>query len=75
MNGLQIKNVTKTYKEGNSSITALNHASMDVKPGEFVAIVGPSGSVSMIKKLLIYLQKRCQNSVYKKLVLSYKAQI
>ncbi len=44
MNGLQIKNVTKTYKEGNSSITALNHASMDVKPGEFVAIVGPSGS-------------------------------
>jgi putative ABC transport system ATP-binding protein len=44
MNGLQIENVTKTYKEGNSSITALNNASMDVKPGEFVAIVGPSGS-------------------------------
>ncbi|WP_146548055.1 ABC transporter ATP-binding protein [Rummeliibacillus suwonensis] len=44
MNGLQIKNVTKNYKEGNSSITALNNASMEVKPGEFVAIVGPSGS-------------------------------
>lgn len=44
MNGLQIKNVTKKYKEGNSSITALNNASMDVRPGEFVAIVGPSGS-------------------------------
>lgn len=44
MNGLQIKNVTKNYKEGNSSITALNNASMEVKTGEFVAIVGPSGS-------------------------------
>ncbi|WP_102693266.1 ABC transporter ATP-binding protein [Rummeliibacillus pycnus] len=44
MNGLQIKDVTKTYKEGNSTVTALNHASMEVKPGEFVAIVGPSGS-------------------------------
>ncbi|MGX9135524.1 ABC transporter ATP-binding protein [Rummeliibacillus sp. JY-2-4R] len=44
MNGLQIKNVTKTYDEGYSKVTALNNASMEVKTGELVAIVGPSGS-------------------------------
>lgn len=44
MSGLTLKNVTKTYKEGNSTITALNNVSMNVEPGEFVAIIGPSGS-------------------------------
>ncbi len=44
MNGLQIKNVTKTYDEGDSTVIALNNVSMEVKTGEFVAIVGPSGS-------------------------------
>ncbi|WP_071396419.1 ABC transporter ATP-binding protein [Bacillus tuaregi] len=44
MEGLQLINVTKQYKEGETTVTALNSVSMDVKPGEFVAIIGPSGS-------------------------------
>lgn len=44
MKSLVLENVTKIYREGNSTITALNQASMEVKPSEFVAIVGPSGS-------------------------------
>lgn len=41
---LQLKNITKIYKDGDSENTVLNNISINVKPGEFVAIVGPSGS-------------------------------
>lgn len=41
---LQLKNITKIYKDGDSENTVLNNVSINVKPGEFVAIVGPSGS-------------------------------
>jgi putative ABC transport system ATP-binding protein len=44
MNGIQLQQVTKQYKEGTSTLTALKEASLSVKPGELVAIVGPSGS-------------------------------
>lgn len=41
---LQLKNISKTYKDGDSENTVLNNISINVKLGEFVAIVGPSGS-------------------------------
>ncbi len=44
MIGLQMKNVTKMYQEGDSTVTALDNVSLAVEPGEFIAIVGPSGS-------------------------------
>ncbi|WML39744.1 ABC transporter ATP-binding protein [Neobacillus sp. OS1-2] len=44
MSGIQLLQVTKQYKEGTSTITALQEASLPVNPGELVAIVGPSGS-------------------------------
>ncbi|GEN29855.1 putative ABC transport system ATP-binding protein [Cerasibacillus quisquiliarum] len=44
MQGIQFKNVSKFYEEGDSEFTALNNVSISVNPGEFVAVVGPSGS-------------------------------
>lgn len=41
---LQLKNISKTYKDGDSENTVLNNISINVKLGEFVAIIGPSGS-------------------------------
>lgn len=44
MKGIQFKNVSKVYKEGDISFTALKNVSISVLPGEFVAVIGPSGS-------------------------------
>lgn len=44
MSGLELKNVSKKYKEGDGHVIALKNVSMTVEPGEFVAIIGPSGS-------------------------------
>lgn len=41
---LQLKNITKKYHDGESENIVLKDISLNVKPGEFVAIVGPSGS-------------------------------
>lgn len=41
---LSMRNVSKVYKEGETQIIALDQVSMEVAPGEFVAIIGPSGS-------------------------------
>jgi putative ABC transport system ATP-binding protein len=41
---IQVKNLVKTYSEGDTSTTVLKGVSFEVKKGEFVAIMGPSGS-------------------------------
>jgi ABC-type lipoprotein export system ATPase subunit len=41
---LEIKNVSKTYGNGSSSVGALTDISVHIDDGDFVAITGPSGS-------------------------------
>ncbi len=41
---LEIKNLCKTYGNGDTSVKALDNVSFSVEKGEFVAIIGPSGS-------------------------------
>lgn len=43
MSLIQAKNLTKVYGKGDTAVTALDHISLEVNPGEFVAVMGPSG--------------------------------
>jgi len=43
-NILEIKNLTKKYGDGSSTVTALDNVSLKVPKGHDVAILGPSGS-------------------------------
>ncbi len=41
---IQVKNLSKIYKQGELEVKAINNISMKVYDGEFTAVVGPSGS-------------------------------
>lgn len=41
---IKLHEISKIYEMGNDKVYALNHASMEIKEGEFVSIAGPSGS-------------------------------
>ena len=41
---LELRGVSKRYRQGSQDVEALVEVDLDVAPGEFVAVVGPSGS-------------------------------
>jgi len=49
MDILKVENLTKIYGKGENSFKALDNVSFSVKRGQFVAIVGPSGSGDYVK--------------------------
>ncbi len=42
--GLALRDVTLTYPDGEHRLTALDRVTLEVAPGEFTAVAGPSGS-------------------------------
>jgi len=43
MSLIETQNLTKIYGSGETAVTALDHVNIQVKEGEFVAVMGPSG--------------------------------
>ena len=41
---IKLENITKTFKMGEETIKALDNINFEVEQGEFVSIIGPSGS-------------------------------
>jgi putative ABC transport system ATP-binding protein len=71
---LEVKNVTKTYGEGEARIFALSDVSLEVARGDFKAIMGPSGSgkstllniiggLDRLSSGEVVLEGRCVNSL------------
>lgn len=49
MEVLRTEELTREYGFGDNKVVALNHVSFSVEEGEFVTILGPSGSGGHVK--------------------------
>ncbi|MGH6865622.1 MAG: macrolide ABC transporter ATP-binding protein, partial [Methyloceanibacter sp.] len=41
---IELRNVSKTYGQGEAEVRALDRIALRIGEGEFVAVMGPSGS-------------------------------
>lgn len=65
MSLIEVKNAIKTYQTGENSFNALNDVSLSIEQGEFVAIMGASGSgKSTFMNMLGTLDKPNSGSYY-----------
>ena len=63
--GVRYVDVTKTYQQGGQDLSVLRGVSFDVAPGEFIALMGPSGSgKSSLLNLTGGLDKATSGRVY-----------
>ena len=63
-NIIKIRNLTKIYTDTAVDVKAVNNVNLDIKEGEFTAIVGPSGSgKSTFLNLLGGLDSPCQGTI------------
>ncbi len=61
---LKVENLTKTFKQGESNITAVSKIGFSIKDGQFVSIIGKSGSgKSTLLSLLGTLEKPSSGSI------------
>ncbi|MCB8823195.1 ABC transporter ATP-binding protein [Microvirga rosea] len=65
--GLSIRDVSLTYGTSRGPLRALDNLSLDVKPGEFVAVLGPSGcGKSTLLKLVSGLLSATEGEIHLK---------
>ncbi len=61
---VEIKNVTKHYHKGGETITPLDGVSLDIQPGEFVSLMGASGTgKSTLLNLIASIDKPDSGSI------------
>lgn len=63
-NIISIKNLTKSFKEGNKKLSVLKDINLEIQEGEFFVILGPSGSgKSTLLRLISGLDKDCEGEI------------